>query len=103
MAGQSTVYDVKIQYTLDDKASGSLDHLAAKADETAKHVEGLSEGMKHLAELFLGREAFMKGKELFIDLNAEMQNMRISMAAITQYNIGGTFEDASKQVNTLID
>lgn len=99
----STVYDVKIQYTLDDKASNALTGLSNKAEETEKHLKGLHEGFKHIAEFMLGREAFMKGKELFIDINSEFEQMKISMGGIAAYNLGKPFEAAADNTDRLIE
>ncbi len=102
MAGGSTVYDVKIQYSLDDKASAALDHLSAKADETAHHVGSIKEGMLALGELFLGKEALAKGKELFIDLNSQMEEMEVKMSTMLEYNMGTPFEEAEVATKKLI-
>lgn len=98
----STVYDVKIQYSLDDKASAALGHLGAKADEAAHHVSGIVDTLKMMGALFLGGEVLHKGKELFIDLNSELQQMKISMASVMSYNLGTSFDAAADSTERLI-
>lgn len=99
----STVYDVKIQYALDDRAGRGLDALSSKADEAGRHMEALHKGFSRLVELMIGREAFAKGKELFIDFNAQLEQTKISMAAITSYNMGTTFASARTASTGLIN
>lgn len=99
----STVYDVQIRYGLDDKASAALENLGRTAERTEKHVGGLKEGLQTLAEVFLVREGLHKAKEWFVDANAEMENMKIQMGAISSYNLSKPFEEAAKQTDTLIE
>ncbi|MGZ6970968.1 MAG: hypothetical protein ACXVID_04835, partial [Thermoanaerobaculia bacterium] len=74
----STVYDVQVRYGLDDKASAALENLGRTAERTEKHVGGLKEGLRTLAEVFLVKEGLTKAKEWFVDANAEMEQMKIN-------------------------
>lgn len=98
-----TVYEVDIKYALDDKASaalGSLHEKATKAESTLKNIAGY---FKTMAVAFVAREGLMEGKRLFIDLNSEMQQMKMSMAGVIGYNLAQPFEKASAATDKLID
>lgn len=103
MAGNSTIYDVSIRYGLDDRASQALERLGATAEKTEKSVGGLKEGLRTIAEVFLAREAFHKGKELFVDINSEFEQMKIRMGGIIGAGLHISFDKASDSANRLVE
>lgn len=98
----STVYDVSIRYGLDDKASAALENLGRTAERTEQHVGGLKEGLRTLAEVFLVKEGLHKAKEMFVDFNSEMEQMKINLAAVSSFNLGKPFAEASVETDKLI-
>lgn len=99
----STVYDIQVNYGLNDRASSGLSSIGAKADAAAKSTTGLKDVLIGLGGIWAAKTGFALGKELFIDLNSQMQQMKISMAAVMGYNLGRPFDDALVSTNRLID
>jgi hypothetical protein len=100
----TTVYDVAIRYEVEDKASHGLEGMAKHAENAERHTMGLKEGLVALGEVFLVGEAFHKGKELFIDWNREIQNMRIQGAAMLQANdLAKTWDQATISAGKMVD
>lgn len=100
----TTVYDVAIRYEVEDKASHGLEDISKHAENAERHSVGLKESLVALGELFLVGEAFHKGKELFIDWNREIQNMRIQGAAMLQANdLAKTWDQATNSASKMVD
>jgi hypothetical protein len=99
MPGTSTVYDVKVKYTLDDKASPGLKGVAANADKAHDSVFSLHNALKAMAI----EKVFHLGKELLIDFNQEMDNLKISMTTVMQMNMHMPFEKASAAADKLFN
>lgn len=98
----TTVYDVAISYRLDDKASAALAHLGDTAKRTERDVSSVKDGIRTLAEAFLLKEAFAKGKELFVDFNNDMEQIQIRQSAILRANdLAHSFSDAREQAALL--
>lgn len=104
MSANSTVYDVSIRYDMDDRASKGLEALGRSAEHADQSAHELTDTLKGLAGIFMVGEAFHKGKELFVDFNREMQNIRIQGAAMLQSNdIAQSFEDGTRMAGKMVD
>lgn len=99
MAGNSTVYDVRVRYALEDKASKGASSMASSFDKAHDSVFSLHNAIKALAV----EKIFEKGKELLIDFNQEMDNLKISMTTVMQMNMHMPFEKASAAADKLFD
>jgi hypothetical protein len=95
----STVYDVKVKYSLDDKASAGVKGIGHAADKAGESVFSLHNAMKALAI----EKVFHIGKELLIDFNTEMTNLKIGMTTVMQMNMHMPFEKASAAADKLFD
>lgn len=92
MSEETTTYVVETRYVLDDKASEALKGIAGHAARGEQHVESLSGALRHLGHALMVGEGLRLGKEMFIDFNSELEQMKISMAAIMEMNLGGSFK-----------
>jgi hypothetical protein len=100
----TTVYDVAIRYELEDKASSGLEGIGKHAEAAERHTMDLKEALVGLGEVFLVGEAFHKGKELFIDWNREIQNMRIQGAAMLESSdLAKTWDKATISAGKMVD
>jgi hypothetical protein len=96
----STVYDVKVKYTLDSAgANSSLKGMATQADKTGESVFSL----KHLVEGLALHEVFRLGKEALVDFNSEMQNLKIGLATVMNMNLHMPLEKANKEADKLFN
>lgn len=93
----STIYDVKVRYTLDDKAGKGAKALAGEMDRAGKSASTLSGA---LAGIGLAG-AFMAGKKLLIDFNSEIDQMKIGMTTIINMQLKKPWEEASKAADGL--
>lgn len=62
----------------------------------------MREGLKEIAELFALGEGIHLGKELFIDLNKEVENTNIQIATMLRANdLAGSFKEATHEAHQL--
>lgn len=125
----TTVYDIKIRYSLDDKVSSKLLGIAKNADKATDSfvklrkamaslkmpktmgIPGMQSDMERASKsAFSLRDALMavgaaglvsKGKTALIGFNVEMDNLKNSMTTVMQMNMHMPFTDASKAANRL--
>jgi len=98
----TTVYDVKIRYMLDDKASRALAGIGKAAEKAQKGTSRLDKTFKRIALGAAGFLSFRLGKKLLIDYNAELEQARIQMGGMLQLNMGGTWAENQKRANQLV-
>lgn len=94
----TTVYDVNLRYTADDRASRGLRGIASQADRTSKALGGI----KTLLFGIGSSVALLTGKRLLIDYNSELEQMKLSMATIGTMQMKKPFEEARAEANKLI-
>lgn len=95
----STIYDVKVRYVMEDKASDGLKNVAKHADRAHDSVFSL----KHVIEGLAIEKVFHAGKEALIDFNNEMDSLKIGMTTVMQMNLHMPFEKASKEADKLFE
>lgn len=97
MSSTSTVYDVKVKYSLDDKASAGVKGIASATDKAAQSAFSLKGALAAV-----GGVALLKGaKESLIDFNSEVEQMKISMTAVMQMQLHMPFKKASEEADKL--
>lgn len=97
MAGTSTVYDVKVKYHLDDKASSGVKSIGRSADKAAQSAFSLKSALAAV-----GGVAILKaGKSLLVDFNNEIEQMKIGMTTIMQMQMKMPFEKARLEADKL--
>jgi hypothetical protein len=97
MASSSTVYDVKVRYSLDNKASSGANKLAGDMDRAGRSAMSLRGA---IAGLGLAG-AFVAGKKALIDFNSEIDQMRIGMTTILTMQLKKPWDDAKKSADGL--
>ena len=98
----STVYDVRVNYMLDDKASKAMGGLASQAKRTGSSVGALGKGFQLLSVAAAGGFGIAIAKKYLVDYNAQMDEAKMSMTAILKLNMGGTWADNQKKANSLV-
>jgi hypothetical protein len=93
----STVYDVKVRYALDDRASRGMGNIASAADRAAQKTFSLKGAMAALG----AGAAFAVGKKFLIDYNNEIDKMRIGMSTIISMQFKKPFEEARTEADKL--
>jgi hypothetical protein len=95
----STVYDIRIDYKLDDRASKGLKDISKEAQNTGKHLTGLKTLVAGVAGGFL----VGAGAKALIGFNANLDQMRIQLGGIISMNMAMPFDKASDAAAELFD
>jgi len=98
----STVYDVRVKYMLDDKASRGLANIGKQARRSAKSTGGLEKTLRRMAVGAVGYFGFRTAKKWLVDYNKEMEAARIKMATLVSMNMGGSWAKNQKRANFLV-
>ena len=100
----TTRYDVVLAYSLQDTASQGLRSMAGTAKEAASSTDLLSASLTGLVATAGAYAGLHQMKEAFIGFNDEMQQMRISSAAMMAENgIASSFDAAIPKANELVE
>jgi hypothetical protein len=100
--GNSTIYDVRLRYQLEGQAERQLQGITRESMRAAQANRDLSSSLREVAALVGAGAAIAKGKELFVGYNAEIEQLRIRMAAmLEQSDLAKTFESATQQAGQL--
>jgi len=99
----STVYDVKVRYSVDNRAGnavGALSDDTRKLGREVEHTTGkfMAMGAAVVAAL-TGREA----KKALLDFNSGVESAKIGLSAMIQGNTGGTWDRAIEKAGKLYD
>ncbi len=104
MSEASTQYDVALRYVFKDGgASKGVEGLSHQLDGLAKHGAGVGNMLSHIGVALAGAFGLHKGYEALVGFNAEMQDMKITMTALTQANLNEPFELARVQMDAMVD
>lgn len=95
----STIYDIRVRYTADDKASKTLGSIASSADR-AKISLGQVKGL--ILAVGTGA-AMMAGKRALIDYNSQIDQMKIGMSTIITMQMHKPWEQARKEADRLVE
>jgi len=87
-------YHVETRFTTKDESSKQLHDIGHAAEHAHEEAKGLKETLKEVGEAFLLFEGVEKGKEIFIGLNAELQQTKIMMTSVIGTNFGRPWERA---------
>ncbi len=97
--GASTVYDVRVKYSMDDKASSGMKTLAGHTNKAAESAMSLKGALAAVG----GFALLSKGKSLLIDFNSEIDQMKIGMSTVMQMQMHMPFEKARKEADKLFE
>ena len=98
----TTIYDIKVRYLVNDKASKALGGIDKAARKSAQGTDVLSKSLKRMMAVGAGFFTFKLAKSLLIDYNAELEQARIQMGGLLQMNIGGSWATNQKRANRLV-
>jgi len=101
MVGGSTVYDIRLKYSVQDQATKGLNGMASAADRAAKSTGGLGKSLLAIAGAAAGFGAFSLGKKLLIDYNSQIDQMQIGLATVIGSQLHVPFETARKEADRL--
>ncbi len=98
----TTTYDIQLRYLLDDRAVRGAVSLSRSLREAARSSSSLESGFRRVGAAVVGFFGAREAAHALIGFNAEMDQMKISMAAIMQLNLGGSFGEARAQAEGLV-
>lgn len=98
----STVYDVRVKYMLDDRASKGIAGIGRQAKKTSGLLSGLRGHFRSLAVGAAGYFGFRAAKKYLIDYNASLEQSRIQMAGLLQMNLGDDWSTNMRDANKLM-
>lgn len=104
MSEASTQYDVALRYVFKDGgAQRGVEGLSHSLDGLAKQGLGLSSLFTHIGIAVAGAFGAHAGYHALVGFNAEMQDMKITMTALTQANLNEPFELARTQMDAMVN
>lgn len=93
----TTVYDIRIDYKLNDKASAGIKSMGVEA----KKLGDVLGGLKSVVGLVGAGLLFREGAKALIGFNADLDKMRIQLGGIISMNMGKPFAQASQEADAL--
>ncbi len=97
MAGNSTTYDVRVKYALEDKASKGAGSIASACDKASTSAFSLRGALAAAG----GAMLIGKAKGALIDFNNEIDKMKIGMSTIMQMQLHLPISQANKEADKL--
>lgn len=97
----TTTYVVETVYTVTDKASRGLGDIDKHAKSATHSAETLTTVLKGIGTAVLAGSGIEVAKHAFIDFNREVQDAKISLAAMLQGNYDSTWGQATKGASDL--
>jgi hypothetical protein len=101
MANQ-TIYDIRLRYLLDDKASKGLGKIGDDADRAARSTGALSGILGRIGTLVVGTFGARAAGKALIGFNSDLEQAKITMAGMIQLNMGGTWAKNMQTANSLV-
>lgn len=98
----TTIYDVQLRYTLDDRATAGTRGFQGAAREAAGAAGALQGRVAALAGAFAGGIGLYQARKALIDFNSEMEQAKITVAGLMQLNLGGNFLSNMERANVLV-
>lgn len=100
MAGSSTIYDVKVRYSMDgNAASKGLDTIASKADKANKNSMSLKGTLAAIGSVGL----LAAGKKYLVDYNSEIQKMKIGLTTVINMQLKKPWDEAKVSADRLFE
>jgi hypothetical protein len=102
VSANTTVYDVAVNYSAHtENAENNLKHVAEHAEHAAHHVGSLRHEFLELGEAIGAMYVLEKGKELFIEVNNDLEKTVLNMATITRmFNKDMSWGEAQEQAES---
>lgn len=93
----STVYDVKVRYALDDRASKGANGIASACDRAAQKAFSLRGALAMIGGVAL----FAKAKNSLIDFNSQIDQMKIGLSTVMQMQLHMPLVKANEEASKL--
>lgn len=106
MATATTTYDVKVKYSLDDKASRALKGIGRGAEKAEKRTRRLRTGLGSIARVAAvggGLFGIKKAWDATIGFNRTLANTQMQLRTVLQLNLGGTFAENTERSSMLMN
>lgn len=101
MANQ-TVYDIRLRYLLDDKASKGLGKIADQGDRAARSSGALLGVLGRIGGLVVGTFGARAAGKALIGFNSDLEQAKITMAGMIQLNMGGSWAKNMQTATNLV-
>ena len=98
----TTIYDVKLRYALDDRASRGIKNVGSEARQAAKGAGLLSGALTRALAAGAGFLTLRAAKKALIDYNSSLDQARMTTEALLTMNMGGSFVRNQERANFLI-
>lgn len=98
----TTIYDVRMRYSLEDRASSGLRPMEQQLQRTARSSGLLSSALGRVGALAAGAFGIHKAQKALIGFNADLEQSRMTMAGMLQLNIGGSFAENMGRATDLV-
>lgn len=102
MGALSTIYDVRMRYMLEDKASKGARGLDSALRSAGRSSSFLQRALGYVGAAAVGAFGARAAGKALIGFNSGMEQARIRMAGLMQMNLGGSFEGQLKQSAALV-
>lgn len=97
-----TVYDVKVRYMTDDRASKGLRTIGQEAERASRSSGSLTKTLMGIGAGVAAWKGFSLGKSLLIDFNSQMEQSAITMGGLMMMNMGGDWASNQERANKLM-
>lgn len=98
----STVYDVRLRYLMEDRASGGVKALDRGLQSAARSSGFLSGALARAGAAAAGFFGLRAAKSALVDFNADLEQSKITMSGLMQLNAGGEFADNMARAEHLV-
>jgi hypothetical protein len=98
----STIYDVRLRFLLEDRATRGIAGLGSAAERASRSTGLLSKSVGRLAALGAGFFGLRAAKDALVDFNSQMEQAKLRTAGLLQLNLEGDFSAHLQTANTLV-
>ena len=100
--GLSTVYDVRLRYTMEDRASRATRKLERDTAKASAAVGMLRSGIMQLGGVAAAGFGLQKAGQALIGFNSDLDQAKIQMAGLIKLNLGGEWSKNMGFANRLV-
>lgn len=102
MAADTTTYDVRVRYLLEDHATAATRQIEKATQAAARSTGFLKSGLGSVAAAAAGVFGLREAKKSLIDFNSDLEQAKIQMAGLFELNSGGAFNDNMAKAGDLV-
>jgi len=99
----STIYDIKLRYLMEDRASRGVSDIGNRAESAAKKTGFLGSSLRRVAGFAMANFGLNAVSKHFIGFNSNMEQAKTTMAGMIQLNLGGEWNENLTKSNDLIE